>query len=78
MGTAIGVHHRPGKPALATQCGYLVAEIPILRSHVSGRLRLSDPERPTLAEIAKRLGGKQLAEVACVAQPEIILAGIVF
>jgi hypothetical protein len=59
---------------LLPQCGYLVAEIPILRSHVSGRLRLSDPERPTLAEIAKRLGGKQLAEVACMAQPEIILA----
>ena len=59
---------------LLLQCEYLVAENPILRSHVSGRLRLSDPERPTLAEIAKRLGRKQLAEVACGAQPETILA----
>jgi hypothetical protein len=59
---------------LLLQCEYLVAENRILRSHVSGRLRLSDPERSTLAEIAKRLGRKQLAEVACVAKPETILA----
>src|SRR5215471_8326170 len=59
---------------LLLQCEYLVAENRILRAHVSGRLRLSDPERSTLAEIAKRLGRKQLAEVACVAKPETILA----
>src|SRR5215471_11826211 len=59
---------------LLLQCEYLVAENRILRSHLSGRLRLSDPERSTLAEIAKRLGRKQLAEVACVAKPETILA----
>jgi putative transposase len=35
---------------------YLVAENRILRRHLSVRLRLSDPERITLAEIAKRLG----------------------
>src|SRR3954469_18683025 len=59
---------------LLLQCEYLVAENRILRSHVSGRLRLSDPERSTLAEIGKRLGRKCLAEVACVAKPETILA----
>ena len=59
---------------LLLQCEYLAAENRILRSHVSGRLRLSDPERSTLAEIAKRLGRGQLAEVACVAKPETILA----
>ena len=59
---------------LLFQCEYLVAENRILRSHVSGRMRLSDPERSTLAEIAKRLGKKQLAEVACVAKPDTILA----
>jgi hypothetical protein len=37
---------------------YLVAENRILRGRLSFRLRLSDPERTTLAEIAKRLGRK--------------------
>src|SRR6478609_7175718 len=59
---------------LLLQCEYLIAENRILRSHVSGRLRLSDAERSTLAEIGKRLGRKCLAEVACVAKPETILA----
>jgi hypothetical protein len=54
---------------LLLQCEYLAAENRILRSHVSGQLRLSDRERSTLAEIAKRLGGRQLAEVACIAKP---------
>src|SRR5262249_33089816 len=38
------------------------------------RLRLSDAERSTLAEIGKRMGRKALAQVACVAKPETILA----
>jgi len=59
---------------LLLQCEYLMAENRILRSHVSGRLRLSDAELSTLAEIGKRLGRKCLAEVACVAKPETILA----
>jgi hypothetical protein len=59
---------------LLLQCEYLIAENRILRSHVSGRLRLSDAERSTLAEIGKRLGRKCLAEVACIAKPETILA----
>src|SRR6516165_1573864 len=59
---------------LLLQCEYLSAENRVLRSHVAGRLRLSDAERSTLAEIAKRLGRKYLAEVACVAQPDTILA----
>ena len=59
---------------LLLQCEYLIAENRILRSHIHGQLRLSDPERSTLAGIAKRLGRKYLAEVACVARPETILA----
>jgi hypothetical protein len=59
---------------LLLQCEYLIAENRILRSHLSGRLRLSYPERSTLAVIGKRLGRKYLAEVACVAKPETILA----
>jgi len=38
---------------------YLAAENKILRAHLPARLRLSDPERSTLAEIAKRLGRKE-------------------
>jgi putative transposase len=37
-------------------------------------MRLSDPERSTLAEIGKRVGRAALQEVACVAKPETILA----
>src|SRR5215218_3465357 len=53
---------------------YLAAENRILRAHLPPRLRLSDPERFTLAEIGKRLGRRALAQVACVAKPDTILA----
>jgi putative transposase len=52
---------------------YLAAENRILRTHIDGRIRLSDPERATLAEIGKRLGRRVLSQVACVATPETIL-----
>ncbi len=42
--------------------------------HVIGRPQLSNTERTILAEIAKRLGRKHLAEVACLAKPDTILA----
>jgi putative transposase len=53
---------------------YLATENRILRAKLPARLRLSDPERITLAEIGKRLGRKALQEVACVAKPDTILA----
>ena len=53
---------------------YLAAENRILRTKLPARLRLSDPERITLAEIGKRLGRRALREVACVANPDTILA----
>src|SRR6266403_348850 len=53
---------------------YLAAENRILRAKLSARLRLSNPERTTLAEIGKRLGRKALREVACVAKPDTVLA----
>src|SRR5260370_5211082 len=53
---------------------YLVAENHILKSQIKGRLRLSDGERATLAGIAKRLRRKALQEIACIAQPDTILA----
>src|SRR5215208_4875080 len=58
---------------LQLQVEYLVAENRILRAHAPARLRLSDAERATLAEIGKRLGRKGLAKVAQVAKPETIL-----
>src|SRR5580765_8395635 len=59
---------------LLLQSEYLAAENRILRAHQPTRLRLSDPERSTLAEIGKRLGRKALQQVACVAKPDTILA----
>ena len=47
---------------------YLAAENRVLRAHLPSRLRLSDPERSTLAEIAKRLGRKALRDIACIAK----------
>lgn len=52
---------------------YLTAENRILRARLSSRLRLSDAERSTLAEIAKRLGRKALKDIAQVAKPDTIL-----
>jgi hypothetical protein len=52
---------------------YLIAENRILRSHLPARLRLTDPQRATLAVIAKRLGRQALEQVALVAKPETIL-----
>ena len=52
---------------------YLAAENRILSAHLSSRLWLSDAERPSLAEIAKRLGRKALRDIARVAKPDTIL-----
>src|SRR3954452_2473659 len=58
---------------LLLQVEYLVAENRILRAHAPVRLRLSNEERSTLAEIGRRLGRKGLEKVALVAKPETIL-----
>ena len=52
---------------------YLVAENRILRNQIKGRLRLTDGERRTLAEIGKRLGKRALEAVANIVKPETIL-----
>lgn len=52
----------------------MVRRLRDLRSHVSGQLRLSGPERRTVADIGKRVGRKYLKEVACVAKPDTVLA----
>jgi len=58
---------------LLLQVEYLVTENRILRAHAPTRLRLSNEERATLAEIGRRLGRKGLAKVALLAKPETIL-----
>jgi transposase InsO family protein len=52
---------------------YLVTENRILRNQIRGRIRLTDPERISLASAAKRLGRKGLQEVAQIVRPETIL-----
>ena len=52
---------------------YLVAENRILRNQIQGRLRLTDGERRSLAEIGKRLGKQALDEIASIVKPDTIL-----
>ena len=49
---------------LILQNEYLVTENRILRRQLQGRLKLTDSERISLAEIGKRLGRRALQEVA--------------
>ena len=58
---------------LLLQNEYLAAENRILRAQLPKRLRLTDPQRSTFAEIGKRLGRKALEQVACVAKPDTII-----
>ena len=53
---------------------YLVTENRILRNQITGRVRLTDGERKTLAEIGQNLSKQALAEVAKIVTPTTILA----
>jgi hypothetical protein len=53
---------------------YLATENRILRNQIQGRVRLSNGERKTLAEIGKQSSKQALAEVATVVTPDTILA----
>jgi transposase InsO family protein len=53
---------------------YLVTENRILRHQIKGRVRLSDGERATLADIGHQLGKQALEQVATVVTPDTILA----
>ena len=46
----------------------------MLREQINGRLRLSDVQRKTLAELGKQLGKHALADIASVTRPDTILA----
>jgi hypothetical protein len=52
---------------------YLVTEDRMLRNQITGRVRLSDGERKTLAELGQKLGKQALAEVATIVTPDTIL-----
>src|SRR5712692_1291597 len=52
---------------------YLVTENRMLRNQIKGRVRLTDGERKTLAEIGQKLGKQALAEVAKIVTPDTIL-----
>jgi putative transposase len=58
---------------LLPQNEYLIAEHRVLRSHLPVRVPLTNAQRTTLAEIAKRMGRRALEPVASVAKPETIL-----
>jgi putative transposase len=58
---------------LLLQNEYLVAEKKVLRNHLPARLRLTNPERSTLAEIGKRIGRRSLEQIATIAKPDTIL-----
>src|SRR3989441_12087582 len=45
----------------------------ILRNQIKGRIRLSDGERKTLADIGQKLGKQALQEVAKIVKPDTIL-----
>jgi putative transposase len=53
---------------------YLVTENRMLRHQITGRVRLTDAERKTLAEIGHKLGQQALQEVASIVKPDTILA----
>jgi hypothetical protein len=53
---------------------YLVMENRLLRKQINGRVRLSDGERKTLAELGKQLGKQALEEIATMVKPDTILA----
>src|SRR5881296_2699812 len=59
--------------ALLLRNEYLVTENRILRNQIKGRVRLSDGERTTLAEIGQRLGKQALQAVATIVKPDTLL-----
>ena len=51
----------------------LVTENRMLRHQCKGRVRLSDGERKTLAEVGQKLGKQALADVTTIVKPDTIL-----
>ena len=53
---------------------YLIEENRILRNQIKSRIRLTNAQRISLAEIGKRLGRKALEEIATIVKPDTILS----
>src|SRR5882672_4098534 len=60
--------------ALLLRNEYLVTENRILRHQITGRVRLTDGERTTLAAIGQKLGKQVLQEMATIVKADTILA----
>jgi len=50
-----------------------VTENRILRHQITGRVRLTDGERKTLADIGQKLGKPALKDVAKIVEPDMML-----
>ena len=59
--------------ALLLHNEYLVTENRILRNQITGRVRLTNSARKTLAEIGQKLGKQALEDIATIVTPETIL-----
>lgn len=59
--------------ALLLRNEYLMTENRMLRNQITGRVRLTDGERTTLAAIGQKLGKQALKEVATIVTPETML-----
>jgi putative transposase len=72
--------HRPayligsGDQDLLRRNAYLVTENRLLRHQITGRARLTDTERQTLATLGKYLGQHVLKEVTSLVTPDTMLA----
>jgi putative transposase len=60
-------------PELLLRNEYLAPENRVLKHQIKGRLRRTDPERTSLAEIGKRLDRRALEDVAQIVRPETSL-----
>jgi len=67
------LHHWDSGPGTPLRNEYLAAENRIMKSQLKTRLRLTDAERITLAEIAHRLGRKALEDVANAVKPDTLM-----
>src|SRR5262249_61435321 len=61
-------------PELLPRNEYLVTENRLLRNQLTGRVRVNDRGRQTLAEIGYRLGKQALQDVATIVKPDTILS----
>jgi hypothetical protein len=58
---------------LLVRNAYLVTENRIIRTQITGRVRLTDGERKMLADIGQKLGQQALEEVATIVKPDTML-----